>query len=242
MPTRLPDLRRRREADELLDGAGHDPALLAANLADIRRVNRLGGGTRVVLRSLPPLLDGLPPGRPVSIIDLGTGSADVPVAVADWMRRRGRSCRIVASDLSDEVLAVAAATVGDRPDIVLHRADALATGAPDAGFDIVLCSLTLHHLDYGDGVRLLREMARVARVGFVLNDVARGWAGYAVAWAASRVATRNPMTRHDMPLSVERAWSPDELRAMLADGGLLERSRVETHPLFRMAAVYRASG
>lgn len=239
-PRSVPDLRRRREADELLDRDGHDPALLAANLADIRRVNRLGGGTRVILRSLPALLDGMPAGRPLSILDLGTGSADVPVAVSDWLRRRGRPCRIVASDISDEVLAVAAATLGDRPDIALSRLDALATGAPAGAFDIVLCSLTLHHLDYDDGIRLLREMARVGRVGFILNDVARGWAGYAVAWAASRAATRNPMTRHDMPLSVERAWTPDELRAMLADAGLLERTRVSTHPLFRMAAVYRA--
>lgn len=245
MPTRLPprslpDLRHRREADEWLDRDGHDPALLAANLADIRRVNRLGGGTRVILRCLPALLEAIPDGEAVSILDLGAGSADVPVAVANWLRRRGRPCRIVASDLSAGVLAVAAANVGARPEIELARLDALATGLPDGAFDVVLCSLTLHHLDYGDGVLLLREMARICRVGFVVNDVARGWAGYAAAWAASRVATRNPMTRHDMPLSVERAWTPGELRAMLADAGLLARTRVSTHPLFRMAAVYRA--
>jgi ubiquinone/menaquinone biosynthesis C-methylase UbiE len=238
-PRTLPDLRRRREADELLDRGGHDPALLAANLADIRRVNRLAGGTRVILRCLPALLEAIPAGERVSLLDLGTGSADVPVAVADWLRRRGQACRIVASDLSDEVLAVAVANVGDRPEIELARLDALATGLPDGAFDVVLCSLMLHHLDPPEGVRLLREMARVGRVGFVLNDVARGWAGYAVAWAASRVATRNPMTRHDMPLSVERAYTPDELRSMLAAAGVLGRTRVSTHPLFRMAAVYR---
>lgn len=245
MPTRVPprhppDLRRRRAAVELLDHDGHDPALLAANLADIRRVNRLGGGSRVILRCLPDLLEAVPASETVTILDLGTGSADVPLAVADWLRRHGRPFRIVASDISDEVLAVAAANVGERPGIALRRLDALATGLPDGAFDLVLCSLTLHHLDHDDGVRLLREMARVCRIGFVLNDVARGWAGYAVAWAASRVATRNPMTRHDMPLSVERAWTPGELRAMLAEAGLLDRTRVSTHPLFRMAAVYRA--
>ena len=237
LPPGAPDLRRRREAVELLDQVGHDPGQLAANLGDIRRVNALGGGTRVILRHLPTLLEGIPPRETVTVLDLGTGSADVPVAVADWLRPRDRPCRIVASDISDEVLAVAAENVRDRREIELARLDAIATGLPDRSFDVVLCSLTLHHLERADGVRLLREIARVCSVGFILNDVARGWAGYAVAWAASRLATRNPLTRHDMPLSVERAWTPAELRGMLADAGL-PAARVSTHPLFRMAAVY----
>jgi ubiquinone/menaquinone biosynthesis C-methylase UbiE len=241
LPAGWPDLRQRREAEELLDREGHAPELLAANLDDIRRVNELGGGVRVVLGRLPSLLRQIPAGQPVTILDLGTGSADIPVAVADWLRRRDRACRIVGSDLSDEVLAVAAAAVGERSEIRLANINAVDTGLAEGSFHIVLCSLMLHHLERAAGVRLLQEMARVCSVGFILNDIARGWPGYAVAWAASRVATCNPLTRHDMPLSVERAWTPGELREMLADAGL-PRAHVSTHPLFRMAAVYEKAG
>jgi len=228
----------RLRADELLDAGGHDPSELAENLDDIGRVNRLGGGVRVVLRHLPELLDGLPWERPVEILDLGTGGADIPVAVADWLRRRNRSARIVASDVSEEVLAVARRRIGRRHEIDTARYDALAVPLPDRAVDIVLSSLTMHHFEPEDAARLLGEMQRLGRVGFILNDIARSAPGYAVAWVASRLGTRNRLTRHDMPLSVRRAYAPAELEALLAAAGI-EGARVTTHPLFRMAAVWR---
>ena len=87
-------------------------------------------------------------------------------------------------------------------------------------------------------MQVLREMDRLSRTGFILNDIRRCLAGYVAAWGASRVATRNRLTRHDMPLSVLRAYTPDELRALLRQAGIPDAT-VTTHPLFRMAAVHR---
>ena len=84
---------------------------------------------------------------------------------------------------------------------------------------------------------VLREMDRLSRAGFILNDIRRCAAGYVAAWTASRLATRNRLTRHDMPLSVRRAYTPDELRALLRMAGIADAT-VTTHPLFRMAAVH----
>ena len=109
---------------------------------------------------------------------------------------------------------------------------------PDRSFDVVLCSLALHHFAPGEAVQVLREMDRLSRIGFILNDIRRCLAGYVAAWSASRVATRNRLTRHDMPLSVLRAYTPHELRALLRQAGI-PNARVTTHPLFRMAAVRR---
>lgn len=224
---------------ELLDGEGHDPAELRANFADIGKVNRIGGGTRVVLRNLPPLLARAPASRPVTILDLGCGMGDIPLAVASLLERQGRPFDLLATDISPEVLDVARARIGSRPGIALAEMDALATGLPDRSFDIVLCSLTMHHFEPDRAVVLLREMARLCRVGFMLNDITRSPLGYAVAWGASRVATRNRLTRNDMPLSVLRAYTPGELRDLLKQAGL-EGATVTTHPLFRMAAVWMA--
>jgi hypothetical protein len=84
-------------------------------------------------------------------------------------------------------------------------------------------------------------MDRLSCTGFILNDIRRCLAGYVAAWVASRVATRNRLTHHDMPLSVLRAYTPDELRALLRQAGVRDAS-VTTHPLFRMAAVHRQGG
>ena len=227
----------RREQPELLDEDGHDVHELAANFDDIGKVNRIGGGTQVVLRHLPALLDRIPGNRDVTLLDLGCGAGDIPLAVAATLERTGRPGHITATDISDDVLAVARTRVGSVQAINLTGMDALATGLPADEFDIVLCSLTMHHFSPRQAVALLDEMARVCRVGFILNDITRSPVGYAAAWIASRVATQNRLTRNDMPLSVLRAYTPAELRGLMQQAGLVDFN-VTTHPLFRMAGVW----
>ena len=234
-------LMRRREATELLDGAGHDPAELAANLRDVRIVNRLAGGTATVLRHLPGLVCRVPRGRPVSILDLATGSGDIPRAIMSWAARNSRPVMLTASDLSPEILTEAHRVLDGIPGVTFALYDAREIPLPDGSFDVVLCSLALHHFAPPDAVRVLREMDRLSRTGFIVNDVHRCIPGYVAAWASSRVATRNRLTRHDMPLSVLRAYTPDELHALLREAGI-PGAAVTTHPLFRMAAVQRKSG
>ena len=229
---------RRRDAEELLDRAGHDRAELAANLRDIRTVNRLAGGAATVLRHLPGLLNHIPRGCPVEILDLATGCGDIPLSLAAWADRQSRPLQLTVSDRSPEILAEARRTLAVVPGVTFAVCDARAVPFPDRSFDVVLCSLSLHHFAPGEAVQVLREMDRLSRAGFILNDIRRCLPGFVAAWGASRVATRNRLTRHDMPLSVLRAYTPDELRALLRQAGIPE-ARVTTHPLFRMAAVRR---
>jgi ubiquinone/menaquinone biosynthesis C-methylase UbiE len=232
---------RRWEAEELLDRAGHDPAELTANLRDIRTVNRLAGGVATVLRHLPGLVSHIPHGRPVEILDLATGCGDIPLSLAAWAERQSRPLHLAVTDRSPEILAEARRTLAGVPGVTFTVCDARAVPMPERSFDIVLCSLSLHHFAPGDAVQVLREMDRLARTGFILNDIRRCLSGFVAAWTASRVATRNRLTRHDMPLSVLRAYTPDELRALLRQAGIRD-APVTTHPLFRMAAVHRQSG
>jgi 2-polyprenyl-3-methyl-5-hydroxy-6-metoxy-1,4-benzoquinol methylase len=229
-------MRQRTDAPELLDEPVIDPALLRENLGDIRRVNSLFGGVALILRHLSALVEQVPDNRPVSILDLATGSADIPLAISRWAGERGRSVRIVASDLSEQILAVAQEQTEKDPAIAVERFDARHVPLADSSFDIVLCSLALHHFSPREAVMVLREMARLATCGFILSDLRRSRAGYLGTLAASRVFTRNQLTRHDAPLSFQRAYSPAELCWMLHQAGIPEAS-VVTAPWFRMAAV-----
>ncbi len=226
----------RSDRRELMDENIEDAAELAENFRDIQRVNGLLGGTAVILRQLPALTATIPAGQPVTILDLATGAADIPVAIVKWAKRRNMAVSIVASDSSPQILDLARAQTANIPEISVERYDARSVPLPDHHVDIVLCSLSLHHFEPADAVEVLREMRRLARRGFILNDLHRGRLGYAAAWLASRVTTRNRLTRNDAPLSVRRAYTPEELRALLARAGV-EDATISTHPWFRMAAV-----
>jgi SAM-dependent methyltransferase len=191
-----------------------------------------------VVRHLPGLLDHVPRDRPAEILDLATGGGDIPRALLTWASRQRRPLQLTVTDRSPEILAEARRTLGGLPGVTFTVCDARAVPMPDRSFDIVLCSLALHHFAPGEAVQVLREMNRLSRIGFILNDIRRSLAGYVAAWGASRIATRNRLTRHDMPLSVLRAYTPDELWALLRQAGIHD-ARITTHPLFRMAAVRR---
>ena len=229
----------RSDQTELLDEATLDPAELAENLRDIRRVNHLLGGTSTVLRHLPRLLAAVPAKADVTVLDLATGSADIPLAIDRWAACRGRRVTIVASDVSDAILAEAGKQIAGHPNITLARYDARQVSLPDKQFDLVLCSLSLHHFPPDDTVQVLREMHRLARTGFILNDLRRSRLGYVAAWVAARLTTRNRLTRNDAPLSVRRAYTMPELAELLRRAGIDDAS-VSSHLWFRMAAVKEA--
>lgn len=205
---------------ELLDQIDRQAPVdaLRGNLRDIRRANRWFGGTRAVVTALAPLLRTQDATVPLSILDVATGSADIPIALAGWAKREGNAVRIVATDLQPDVLTVASEAVGETG-IVIEQADALNLPYPDDSFDIVTLSLALHHFEPDDAIRVLREMGRVARRMMVVNDLERSWAGYAGAWLFGRLLTSNLMTRNDAPLSVRRAYTRPEALSLAHSAG-----------------------
>ncbi len=214
-------MRRLAGTPELLDGQLDDVAALRGNLRDLRRVNRFLGGSTLSRRAVDLLLAGEP--GPHSLLDVGTGAGDIPLALLRSAAGRGRDLRIVGLDSRPEVLEAARSIdprLGELHDLELCTADGRALPYADATFDIVHSSMVLHHFEARDAVAFLREARRVARLGVVVNDLVRGRLNWAGAWLLSRVATRNRLTRNDGPLSVRRAYTRAEAEALLASAGL----------------------
>jgi 2-polyprenyl-3-methyl-5-hydroxy-6-metoxy-1,4-benzoquinol methylase len=232
----LPRLPRAEHAVEMLDR----PALfvdLAQSLADIARLNALFGGRLITLMHVKRLLAHAPRQRAITVLDVGTGGADIPRALARWARRAGRRIRILALDRDPAMLAFARHATVAYPEIVLLQGDALAMPLRPGSVDLVISALTLHHLEPAAAMRYLAAMDRTARIGLVVNDLMRSRAAYIVVWLATRALTRNRMSRHDGPLSVLRAYTPDEVRALCEKAGLFA-VRVLRYPhLARQCAV-----
>jgi ubiquinone/menaquinone biosynthesis C-methylase UbiE len=130
---------------------------------------------------------------------------------------------MTAVDQRPEILAAAVANrpeLAALPGLELAVADGRELPFEDDRFDIAHASLLLHHLDPPEARTVLAEMRRVARIGIVVNDLARSWFGWMAAWLLLHVLTRNPWTSHDGPLSVRRAYTLAEATALLADVGL----------------------
>jgi ubiquinone/menaquinone biosynthesis C-methylase UbiE len=211
---------RLKHAHELLDGPLNDPATLRDNLRDMGRVNRWSGGVDLSRRAIAAVA---PAPRAASILDVGTGGADIPVALLDDARRRGRGLTVTAVDARPEVLAAARAAnpaLDAVPGLTLEVADGRALPYPDGAFDVAHASLVLHHLEPDEAAAFLGELARVARQGVVINDLSRTRLTHLGAWILSRACTGNHYTRHDAPLSARRAYTADEAVPMLLRAGL----------------------
>ncbi len=206
--------------EELLDGPLDDRGALVGNLRDLARINRRFGGVRLTTSAV----ESLAPGRaPVTILDIGTGGADIPLALIDHGRATGRLLTVTGIDSRPEVLeaaAIAQPRVTATGELALHVGDGRSLPYPDGAFDVVHASLVVHHLEPDAARTLLGEMARVARLGVVVNDVVRNRPGLIGAWLVSHVLTRNRFTRNDAPTSVRRAYTVAELTALLAAAGL----------------------
>ncbi len=173
----------------------------------------------------------------MTVLDVGSGGADIPVRLARWARRRGRRLRLIAVDRDRQILEVARRRAAAYPEISLVQADGLHLPLRAGGVDAAISSLTLHHLEPAVAPQLLREMARVARIGFVVNDLIRSRVAYALVWLATRLFAWHRMSRHDGPLSVLRAYTPEEIGSLAARAGL-SGIRVVRHPLrVRLAVV-----
>jgi ubiquinone/menaquinone biosynthesis C-methylase UbiE len=219
-----------------MDQLDASPAELTRSLADIARLNRIGA-TRTIAQYVEPFFAQQANGVALRILDVGTGAADIPLALARWARCRGHRVRVVALEVHPTILRYAARAVRGTPEVSIVAGNALEAPIRPGSVDVALCSLVLHHLPEEAVVALFRRLAEVVRLGFVVSDFRRGRLAWAAVWLVTRAISRNRMTRHDGPLSVRRAYTPDEL-ASLASRADLADMRWHRAPAFRQVGVW----
>jgi SAM-dependent methyltransferase len=204
-----------------------DPAcpedLMRPNLGALGRINRLTGAVRLILAYLDRLVPlwevSRAAGAPLRLLDVATGGADIPRAIAAWAAGRGIAVQIVAVDRHPTTARLAADASARFPEITVIRADARALPFVDRGFDACFCSLALHHFEAADRLPLLRRLDRLARFGFLVVDLVRSPTAHAGIWLLTR-CFRNPVTRADGPRSVAHAYTWPEYQALRAGAGI----------------------
>jgi SAM-dependent methyltransferase len=202
----------RKLSREGMDDPRADRGELDASLRYLRWINRRLGGASAAIAALEHSARDWPNNRAIRMLDVGTGSADIPLAIADWAKRRGRRVNITAIDAHPVTVELARQFIGRRDDIAIMHADALSlTDIFEPGeFDFAHAGLFLHHLDDVQVITVLRMMDRLTTRGLIWNDLLRGW----IAKIGVRLATLGPsvpnMVKHDALVSVDAGFTRRE--------------------------------
>lgn len=197
-----------------MDAPGLDPIEHRRALRGLARINRWSRSAAI----LWPVLRAVARrnARPIRVLDVATGAGDVPLALAKRASSANLPVAIEACDVSATALTHATEAAQGR--VRFFRHDVLAELLP-GGFDLVTCSLFLHHLSERDAITLLRRMKAAGSV-VAVNDLSRSRAGHLAVWAACRLLTRSPVVHFDGPASVRSAFTPDEAADLAEHAGL----------------------
>lgn len=189
---------------EILDDPDVDPELVTRSISDVVRANALFGGLGSAIDELKEALRAVP--HEATLLDVGTGLADIPCRAREVARWRGVELTTVGLDSAMELARAS------RPLLTLTVCgDALRLPFADHSVDIVMCSQVLHHFVGDDSLRFLREMNRVARVRVIVSDLRRSWIAAAGIWLMSFPLRFHAVSRHDGVVSVMRGFTRGEL-------------------------------
>jgi SAM-dependent methyltransferase len=215
---------------ELMDRPQPVSAELESDLENIRELNRWFGSYALISMFLSRWIK---PGARLRIVDLATGSGDIPRLIAEHGRKVGAELQIDALDRQSATLEIAKRLSVRYPEISLVEGDVLKW-QPTEPYDIVFCTLALHHFSEDDAVRLLQRCRELSRKFALVSDLLRSWFGTLGVHFLTATMFREPMTKHDARLSLARAFSFSEMSQLARRAGWTNFGH-KTFPFARQA-------
>lgn len=200
---------------ELMDRPQPVSPELASDLENLRQLNRYFGSYALVEHFLRRWIL---PGSRLRVLDLATGSGDIPRLIVDHARKVGATITVDAVDQQGSTLEIARGLSASYPEINFLKSDVRSFGA-DLAYELVLCSLALHHFDENDAVRVLERCRQLSREYVLVSDLRRGLLATIGVYLLTALIFRDPMTRADGRTSAARAFSFGELRTLAERAG-----------------------
>lgn len=229
----------RATAQEFLDRSDCDPELAAASYRFMEMVNGWFGGTRVVRRFLHAETTGRYDAAPLRVLDIGSGSCDIPLALSRWARLSGIPLHFTCLEMADHAMDIARgqlAKAGD-PAVRLLQEDVFSHH-PLEPYDCAVASMCFHHFSNEHILALLQRLRGFVRGSVLINDLRRSRLADLAARLLLTGTGMSDGVRHDALLSIRRGFKIRELRALLRQ---LDAVTVSVAPArwFRIAAIIR---
>jgi len=222
------NLQIRQREPELMDQPGLCDQEHGNALAGLGRVNWWSRSSSIFWKPLLQLAQSAG-AEPLKILDIASGGGDVSVDLAIRARRAGLNVEIAGCDISEYAVRYATEQARRRQleNVHFFQSDIFQEPA-EQKYDLVMCSLFLHHLDESQAVQLMQWMSESTRHLMLINDLRRTRLGYCLAWAGCRLLTRSPIVHTDGPISVAGAFSIEEAEQLARQAGL-EKVQITRH-------------
>jgi 2-polyprenyl-3-methyl-5-hydroxy-6-metoxy-1,4-benzoquinol methylase len=207
--------RERARGSEFLDRPDADPRLVEQSYRFMKTVNRIGGGTRVVRRFLEHELSKSGSGAAATVLDIGAGDCDIPLAVTRWAGKRGHEIQFTCLDHDAKAVELSQSRIARCHCNTVQAVQAdVFTYHPADKFDYAIGSMTFHHFTDEEIDRLIEHLRGFVRKAVLINDLHRCLANYLACYVLALPVA--PEIRHDGLLSIRRGFKPHELAHLLA--------------------------
>jgi hypothetical protein len=210
----LVDTSRRSSATEMMDDFTLEGDMFRDTLDKLETINRLLGGNSVTINGLKKLLKTQSEGNVIKILDLGCGNGDILRDVAKFGRKNNYGFKLVGIDANYAAIEYAKELSKNYPELSFETIDVFSEEFKEQTYDIILCTLFLHHFKNEQLISFLKQTVQKATIGVVVNDLHRHRLAYYL-FKLIGLFIKNKMVREDGLTSVLRAFKRKDLEAML---------------------------
>ncbi|MHA4894965.1 methyltransferase domain-containing protein [Pedobacter sp. PWIIR3] len=205
------DTRFRSDADELMDDFSLEGEVLKDALNKIADINRLLGGNKVTIEGVEHLIKNKHKFSEISILDVGCGNGDMLRALANYGLEKGYKFKLIGIDANQYTINHAIELSKDYQNISYTCADIFNQIKQERHFDVILCTLTLHHFKDDEIVRLINGFRKQAILGVVINDLHRSRLAYYLFMIICSVFRLNKMSKDDGLVSILRGFKMNDI-------------------------------
>jgi len=209
----LVNTRHRTDDPEIMDDFDLKGDVLIKTLDKIAKINQLLGGNRLTIRSVEKMLKKERSSKLITIVDVGCGNGYMLRRLADYGIRNNWNLKLIGVDANAFTINYATGLSEKYSNISYRCEDIFDESFSEIKYDIVLCTLTLHHFKNEEIFKLLALFNRNSRLGFVVNDLHRNVVAYRLFQMLCFVFRMNGMARKDGLVSILRGFKKEELIA-----------------------------
>ena len=201
----------RSSAREIMDNFSMEGEILRDALDKIAKINQLLGGNQLTLRGVQNLIANFPNQTEITIIDVGCGNGDMLRTLSKYGLKHQLNFKLTGIDANAFTINHARELSINYPNISYYCEDVFGEYFAALKYDIVLCTLTLHHFKDYEIILLMTVFNTNSRIGMVINDLHRSAVAYRLFQVLCFIFRLNAMSREDGLVSILRGFKKNEL-------------------------------